>query len=118
MPPSGPGVNKTFAPRNLINFLRSIETLSGIVTTKGYPLAAHTIAKPIPVFPLVASTTVWPGFSDPSVSALSIMLFANLSLTELAGLKYSAFTYKFISFGARLFIFITGVLPIVFNIFL
>jgi hypothetical protein len=29
--------------------------VSAIVTTSGYPLAAQTIARPIPVLPLVAS---------------------------------------------------------------
>ena len=50
------------------------------------------MASPIPVFPLVTSTTVLPGSSNPLFSAFSIILIANLSLTELAGLKYSAFT--------------------------
>ena len=71
---------------------RSIEKLSAIVTTSGYPLAAQTIASPIPVLPLVASTTVCPGFSVPLRSAVSMMLSASRSLTEPAGLKNSAFT--------------------------
>ena len=55
-------------------------------------MAAHTIASPMPVFPLVASTTVWPGFSAPLRSASSMMLTASRSFTEAAGLKNSAFT--------------------------
>lgn len=30
--------------------------------TNRYPLHAHTMASPVPVFPLVSSTTVWAGF--------------------------------------------------------
>ena len=41
------------------------------------------------------------------------MLKANLSFTDEAGLKYSALTYRFIPSGAKLFIFIAGVLPTV-----
>jgi len=55
-------------------------------------LAAHTIASPMPVFPLVASTTVCPGFRSPRRSASSMMLIASRSFTDAAGLKNSAFT--------------------------
>ena len=91
-PFSARGVNTTLAPRNRINFLRSMEKLSAIVTTKGYPLAAQTMASPIPVLPLVASTTVCPGFSVPRNSASSMILIAKRSLTDPAGLKNSALT--------------------------
>jgi hypothetical protein len=40
----------------------------------------------MPVLPLVASTTVWPGRSLPSRSAASMMPSAILSLTEPSGL--------------------------------
>ena len=50
------------------------------------------MASPMPVLPLVASTTVWPGFSVPSRSAASMMLTASRSLTDEAGLKASALT--------------------------
>ena len=46
----------------------------------------------MPVLPLVASTTVWPGFNLPSRSAASMMLTARRSFTEAAGLKASTFT--------------------------
>ena len=75
-------------------------------------MVAQTIAKPIPVLPLVASTTVWPGERSPSFSAYSMILKANLSLTDPPGLKYSAFTYILILGGERFCIFITGVFPI------
>ncbi len=50
------------------------------------------MARPMPVLPLVASTTVWPGLSAPLRSASSMMLTAKRSLTEAAGLKNSALT--------------------------
>jgi hypothetical protein len=46
----------------------------------------------MPVLPLVASTTVWPGFSMPLRSPSSMMLRASRSFTEAAGLKNSALT--------------------------
>ena len=57
-----------------------------------YPLAAPTHESPIPVFPLVASTIVEPGFRIPSCSAFSIMLRAIRSFTEEPGLNASSFT--------------------------
>ena len=66
---------------------RSIEKLSAIVTTSGYPFAAQTMASPIPVLPLVASTTVWPGLRSPRRSASSMMLIARRSFTDEAGLN-------------------------------
>ena len=45
---------------------------------------------PIPVLPLVASTTVCPGFKVPSFSAASMIAKANRSFTDDSGLKYSA----------------------------
>ena len=71
---------------------RSTEKLSAIVTTSGYPFAAHTMASPIPVLPLVASTTVCPGVMAPVRSASSMMFSARRSFTDAAGLKNSAFT--------------------------
>src|SRR5215211_1314696 len=71
------------------------------------------MANPMPVLPLVASTTVWPGLRSPRRSASSMMLIAKRSLTEPAGLKNSAFTYTRTCAGARLLIRIHGVSPIV-----
>jgi hypothetical protein len=48
------------------------------------------MASPMPVLPLVASTTVWPGLRAPERSAASMMLSAKRSFTEAAGLKNSA----------------------------
>src|SRR5512144_2540432 len=67
----------------------------------------------MPVLPLVASTTVCPGFSVPLRSAASMMLRASRSLTEAAGLKASALTYMRTPFGARLLTRIHGVSPTV-----
>src|ERR1700739_2764634 len=75
------------------------------------------MARPIPVFPLVASMTVWPGLSSPDFSAASITPRANRSFTEPRGLKASIFTKRFTPCGARRLIRTTGVLPIVSRIF-
>src|SRR3990170_2413905 len=64
---------------------------SGIVTIRRYPFTAATIARPMPVLPLVGSTMVSPGLIRPSRSAASIMLRAIRSLTLPAGLCDSTF---------------------------
>ena len=103
----------TLAPRNRISLRRSTLNGSAIVITSGYPLAAQTMARPIPVFPLVASMTVWPGLSSPDFSAASITPRANRSFTDPRGLKASIFTKRFTPCGAKRLIRTTGVLPIV-----
>src|SRR3954447_4865581 len=75
------------------------------------------MASPIPVFPLVASTTVCPGFSFPVRSASSITPRASRSFTDPSGLNASTFTYRFTSGGASRLIRTTGVLPTVFVMF-
>src|SRR3984885_5618136 len=110
---SAAGVTMTFAPRNRISLRRSTLNGSAMVTTSGYPLAAQTMASPIPVFPLVASITVWPGLSSPDFSAASITPSANRSFTEPRGLKASIFTKRFTPCGAKRLICTAGVLPIV-----
>src|SRR5262249_26127345 len=67
----------------------------------------------MPVLPLVASITVWPGLSSPDFSAASITPSASRSLTEPNGLKASIFTNRFTPEGPSLLIFTTGVLPTV-----
>src|SRR5579883_292022 len=54
-----------------------------------YPFTAATIARPIPVLPLVGSTIVAPGRSRPSRSAASIIASAMRSFTLPAGLSDS-----------------------------
>ena len=66
----------------------------------------------VPVFPLVASTTVIPGFNFPLFSASSITANAKRSFTDDKGLKYSHLTYNSTPSGANLFILTTGVSPI------
>ena len=55
-----------------------------------YPLEEDTKANPTPVFPLVGSIIVAPGFKTPRVSASSIIAKAIRSFTLPAGLKYSS----------------------------
>ena len=110
---SAAGVTITLAPRKRISLRRSTLKGSAMVTTSGYPLAAQTMARPMPVLPLVASMTVWPGFSAPDFSAASITPSARRSLTEPSGLKASTLTYRFTPAGARRLMRTTGVLPIV-----
>src|SRR6266446_114566 len=71
------------------------------------------MASPIPVLPLVASTTVCPGLSCPVRSASSMTPRANRSLTDPIGLKASNLTYRATCAGASFFILTTGVRPIV-----
>jgi len=71
----------------------------------------HSIAIPIPVLPLEASTTVCPGLSLPFCSAHSIKPSASRSLNELMGLKASHLTKTSMSFGAILLERMSGVLP-------
>src|ERR1035437_2220039 len=113
IPRSAAGVIMTFAPRNRMSLRRSTLNGSAMVITSGYPLAAQTMARPIPVFPLVASMTVWPGLSSPDCSAASMTPSANRSFTEPSGLKASIFTKRFTPCGAKRLIRTTGVLPIV-----
>src|SRR6266404_5100252 len=71
------------------------------------------MASPIPVLPLVASTTVCPGLSRPVRSASSMTPRAKRSLTDPIGLKASNLTYRATCAGASFFILTTGVRPIV-----
>ena len=112
-PRSAAGTRMTFAPRMRISLRRSTEKLSDMSATKGYPLTAHTIASAMPVLPEVASTTVWPGFSVPRLSASSMMAMASRSLTEDSGLNASHLTYIVTCGGAMRLILTTGVLPMV-----
>jgi len=93
--PSAPGVNTRWAPSAFNRLRRSILIVSGIVRTNLYPLAAETKASPTPVFPLVGSMMVAPGFSSPFFSASSIIARAMRSFTLPAGLKYSSLPISF-----------------------
>ena len=104
----------TSAPNALSKRTFSCDILSGIVKMHLYPRSAAAIARPTPVFPLVPSTIVPPGFSFPSFSARSMIGSPIRSFTEPPGLKNSAFAYT----GVRIprvtwFSLISGVHPIV-----
>src|SRR3954447_7788560 len=71
------------------------------------------MASPMPVLPLVASTTVWPGFSSPDFSPASMTPSARRSLTEPSGLNASTLTQRFTPGGPRRLMRTTGVLPMV-----
>src|SRR5699024_649181 len=83
------GVSTTSAPYARSKFLLSSVLLSGITIMALYPLAAAFMARPIPVFPLVGSILVAPGFNFPAFSAASIILNAALSFTLLVGFNDS-----------------------------
>src|SRR6185369_10569320 len=57
----------------------------------GWPSAAPTMARPMPVLPDVESRIVFPALSAPEASPASIIFFAGRSLTEPPGLKPSSF---------------------------
>src|SRR4029453_18128119 len=61
-----------------------------MVRMRRYPRTAQTMASPIPVLPLVGSTTVAPGRSAPRRSASSIMATAMRSFTLPPGLSDSS----------------------------
>jgi len=79
-------------------------------------LTAAVIARPIPVFPLVASMIVPPGFSIPCYSASAIMLKPIRSFTLPPGLADSSFA-NICGFNPLFILlsFISGVLPICSN---
>jgi hypothetical protein len=58
-----------------------------MTATNGWPVTAQTMARPVPVLPLVSSTTAWPGRSRPSAVASSIMRSAMRSFFEPPGLR-------------------------------
>ena len=58
-----------------------------------YPFTAHTMARPVPVFPLVSSTIGCPLFKLPFFSASSIICNATLSFLLNPGFRYSSLAY-------------------------
>ena len=65
--------------------------VSGITSITLYPSAAPTIAKPMPVLPLVGSMIVDPALISPRFLASSSIASAARSFTEPDGLKNSSF---------------------------
>ena len=68
-PPSSREIITMRAPRLQIRSMRSRLIQSGMRMTTGWPSARPSAANAMPVFPLVASMTVWPGPRDPSSQA-------------------------------------------------
>src|SRR5580658_6415559 len=87
--PRPPSVRTTLAPNAASTFRRSSDIVSGIVSVTGYPRAAATNARAIPVFPLVGSINSFPGCSMPRFSASQIMEDPIRHFTEYAGLRPS-----------------------------
>ena len=96
-------------------FILSTLIVSGITSITLKPNEEPTKAKPIPVFPDVASIIVAPSFISPFSIASSIIAFATRSFTEPAGLNDSNFTKTLASKFKSFSIFATstrGVFPI------
>ncbi len=89
--PFSAGVSSSRAPSRVSILRRSIDMLSGMTRISGYPLAAQTKARAMPVLPEVGSTmVVLPGVIRPCVSSASIMETPMRSLTLPTGLKNSS----------------------------
>src|SRR5579871_3210455 len=104
MAPSDPwsgSVQSTVAPYAFRMRLRSDDTLVGIASRTGNPSAAPSIANAIPVFPLVASSSVLPGVSRPRALASRTMLAAARSFTLPPGLVHSALASRVIPSTSR-----------------
>jgi hypothetical protein len=72
----------TSAPSARIIRARSGELPRDITATNVYPFTPQTMARPVPVLPLVSSTTVRPGRRRPSASASSMICRAIRSFLE------------------------------------
>ena len=71
--PCAPSVSTRLAPNALSTLRRSTDMVSGMVSVMGYPRAAATKARAIPVLPLVGSISALPGFRMPRFSASHTM---------------------------------------------
>src|SRR6185436_16868795 len=90
--PSASGVRVTCAPSARMIMTFSSEKLSGTNSDTLYPRLIPIRARPIPVFPAVASTITAPIFNFPSRSAARMIPIAARSLTLPPGFRYSSFT--------------------------
>src|SRR6185437_576312 len=70
--------------------LRSAETLVGMQSCTGNPSAAPSMANAMPVLPLVASSRVLPGASNPRAMASRTIALAARSFTLPPGFTHSA----------------------------
>src|SRR6056297_1290983 len=82
------------APHIRSSCVRSSEVFSGITHTSRYPRCLATMARAIPVLPLVGSSKVAPGCSKPSFSALVIIAKAARSFTDPVGLRSSSLAHR------------------------
>src|ERR1700722_13843301 len=73
---------------------RSGETLEGMASSTGNPSAAPSMASAMPVLPLVASSSVFPGPNFPSAWTLRTIDHAARSFTLPPGLSHSALASK------------------------
>ena len=88
--PSAWSTTITSAPNASIWRTRSTELPREITATNGCPIARQTIARPVPVLPLVSSTTVWPGRSSPARRASRMISRAIRSFLLPPGLNTRA----------------------------
>ena len=70
------------APKAASTRRRSMDMVSGMVRVMGYPQAAATKARAIPVLPLVGSTICLPAFRTPRFSASQTMAAPMRHFTE------------------------------------
>src|SRR5262245_41311048 len=82
------------APYMRRSWTLSLETFSGMTQTSRYPRSLATIARAMPVLPLVGSRIVSPGRRWPADSAARIIHRAGRSLTEPVGLRSSSFAHR------------------------
>jgi MFS family permease len=93
----GPATQRAIAHQGWIRALAATALLcllALLLASTGELSGAHTIARPMPVLPLVSSTTVRPGASRPRAWASSITASAIRSFTEPSGLKASSLAYR------------------------
>ena len=89
--PGAWSIRTTSAPRAAIIRARSTLLPRDMTATNGCPRARQTIARPVPVLPLVSSTTGWPSRSSPVARASRMISSATRSFLLPPGLKYSSF---------------------------
>src|SRR5215813_291951 len=82
------------APYIRSSVTRSLDTFSGITQTSRYPRSLATMARLMPVLPLVGSKIVSPGRNRPSASAARTIHSAARSLTLPVGLRSSSLAHS------------------------
>src|SRR5215470_10055250 len=113
--PSSAGVNSSAAPYSSSSWRRSILTFSGSTARNRYPRRRASIARAMPVLPLVGSMMIRGvlGKRSPLASASSSIASAMRSLTEPDGLAPSSFAHRRTpGAGPKLGSSTRGVLPI------